>query len=47
MKHFWDEIIGLVITVVVVVFTLWLSKVIFDAVIGSNLPDFWKYILLR
>lgn len=26
---------------------LWLSHIIFDAVMNSNLPPYWKYIILR
>ena len=41
------DFIGFLIIIAVVVLTLFISKVIFDAIINSDLPLFWKWALLR
>lgn len=41
------NIIGVLFVIALVIGCLWLSKIIFDAVINSDLSPFWKYILLK
>ena len=38
---------GLIFYIAIVVAVLWVSYIIFNAVVNSDLPMFWKYILLR
>ena len=41
------NIIGVLFVIALLIGCLWLSKIIFDAVINSDLSPFWKYILLK
>lgn len=41
------NIIGVIFAIALGIGCLWLSKIIFDAVINSDLSPFWKYILLK
>ena len=41
------EILQMLCLVLVVVVSLWLSYILFNAIINSNLPPFWKYVFLK
>lgn len=41
------DLIAIAIYLVIIVAVLGVSALIFNAVINSNLPLFWKYIILK
>lgn len=41
------DLLKILFLIFAIVFSLWVSNLIFDAVIHSNLSPFWKYVILR
>lgn len=54
MKKFIKKVTDFIVMIfpflvgaVIVVFCLFLSKVLFEAIVNSNMPDWLKYVLLK
>lgn len=47
LKHLFGAILPWIVFIAIIVFSLWLSKTIFETVINSDMPDWLKYVLLH
>lgn len=47
MKDYVDIVVGIVIYALVFAIVILACKWMFEAVIGSNMPDWLKYMILR
>ena len=41
------NVIGIIFTIALVVGCLWLSEMLFNTIINSDISPFWKYMLLK
>ena len=41
------DILYILCMLAVTAVVLWIGQLVFNAVMGSDLPDYWKYLLLR